>query len=183
LADFVFGAGDGLSGMEIFNPNISTVDPISAAAGWNSYVADSSGESANWSDVESELDSTSKSVSRVPMLTPQMGKEVSSIQYRSIDEQLFRATQKLFDQEDRHFGIRYVGGPKAPLFVKTPTVVPPNVREELVEEYRLRLLNKLGFAMPMVEASKLIEGREQKLLAELVNVPSVQPDKTRRKIS
>jgi len=51
-----------------------------------------------------------------------MGKELSSVQYRSIDEQLFRAMQTLFDQKDRNFAIRFHGGPKAPLFVTTPTV-------------------------------------------------------------
>ena len=108
-----------------------------------------------------------------------MGKEVSSVQYRSIDEQIFRATQKLFDQEDRHFAVRYSGGPKAPQFVKTPTVNPHGVRPELIEKYRLKLLEELSCALPMAEASKLIEGREAKLLADIVNVQMDEPSTAR----
>lgn len=175
-------AGDGLSGMESFNPNISGSDPITTAEGWNSYVADSSGESESWFEQESEAQGTNESVTHAPMLIPQMGKEISSVQYRSIEEQIFRATQKLFDQQDRHFAIRYAGGPKAPLFVKTPTVKPPSVRKQRVDEYRLQLLRELECAMPMVDASKLIDGREQKLIAELVDVPFDEPTSAKRRI-
>ena len=83
------------------------------------------------------------------VLIPLMGTELSSIQYRSIDEQLFRAMQRLFDQEDRHFAIRYAGGPKAPLFVKTPTVQGGTTSEKNVEKYREKLLKNLSFAIPL----------------------------------
>ncbi|HVT90175.1 MAG TPA: hypothetical protein VHD56_15075 [Tepidisphaeraceae bacterium] len=53
-----------------------------------------------------------------PLQIPIMGQETSSVQYRTVDEQMFRAMQTLFDQEDRHFAIRFHGGPKAPLFCK-----------------------------------------------------------------
>ena len=82
-------AGDGLSGMEAFNPNISDVDPITTAEGWNSYVADSSGESGNWTEAASESEATTQSVTRAPVQIQVMGKEVSSVQYRSIEEQIF----------------------------------------------------------------------------------------------
>lgn len=112
-----------------------------------------------------------------------MGQETSSVQYRSVDEQMFRAMQTLFDQEDRHFAIRFHGGPKAPLFVKTPTVVPATTRRETIEALRQRLLSKLPFAMPMPEAMKRLNAREQKLLTEVVDLPFAnEPTTAKRRI-
>jgi hypothetical protein len=174
-------SGDGRSGSQSFDPDDMT-EPLSSVEGWNNYVADSSGSSENWQEGESETHGRTKSVTRASVLIPQMGQEVSSIQYRSIDEQIFRATQKLFDQQDRHFAVRFHGGPKAPLFVKTPTVAPATTRKERIEAYRHSLLRNLPFAMPMAEASKRIDGREQKLIADLVNVSNDEPKTARGRI-
>jgi RNA polymerase sigma factor (TIGR02999 family) len=167
-------AGDDLSGSQSFDSDDMS-EPLSSVEGWNNYVANSSGSSESWQEGESEAQGRSESVTRSSVLVPQMGQEVSSVQYRSIDEQLFRATQKLFDQEDRRFAVRFHQGPKAPLFVKTPTVAPASVRQERIEEYRQRLLKNLSFARPMPEAAKRIEEREQKLVAEFINVTSAEP--------
>jgi hypothetical protein len=167
-------AGQGLSGSQSFHPD-NMSESLSSVEGWNNYVADSSGSSESWQEGESETHGRSESVTRGSVIIPQMGQEVSSIQYRSIDEQIFRATQKLFDQEDRHFAVRFSGGPKAPLFVKTPTVAPPTVRPERAEEYRRKILENLSCALPMTEAAKQIEGREAKLLEEIVKVQMDQP--------
>ena len=105
-------AGEGIGGSD---------SAEAAAEIWNSYVADSSGESESWSSSEFDRETQSESVTTSTRLVPVLGKEVSSVQFRSIEEQLFRATQTLFDQEDRHFAVRFQGGPKAPLFVKMPS--------------------------------------------------------------
>jgi hypothetical protein len=167
-------AGEGSSGSQSFDPDDMT-EPLSSVEGWNNYVADSSGSSESWQEGESEMHGRSESVTRASVFIPQMGQEVSSIQYRSIDEQIFRATQKLFDQEDRHFAVRFSGGPKAPLFVKTPTVPPPTVRSELVNEYRRKILENLPCALPMADAAKQIDGREAKLVADIVKVQMDEP--------
>jgi hypothetical protein len=157
---------------------------MSSAESWNNAVADSSGESANWQESESEAETESESVTRSSMLRPIMGQEVSSVQYRSIDEQIFRAMQRLFDQEDRHFAIRFHGGPKAPLFVRTPTVPPAIASQKLVEEYRRRLMSELPFALPMTEALERLNGREHKLLAEIVDkFAADEPVTTKRRIN
>jgi hypothetical protein len=162
-------AGGGSSGSQSFHPdNLS--DPLSTVEGWNKYVADSSGGSNSWAEGDSEAEGTTQSVTRSSVLIPVMGKEVSSVQYRTIDEQIFRAAQKLFDQKDRHFAVRYFDGPKAPLFVKTPTVTPATVRTEVVEEYRRKILEKLPCALRMADAAKVIDGREAKILADIVKV-------------
>lgn len=175
-------SGGGMGGAQSFNP-MSPSDPLLSVENWNSYVASSSGESESWGETEATAESENQSVTRSIVDRPIMGQEVSSVQFRSIDEQIFRAMQKLFDQEDRHFAIRYHGGPKAPLFVKTPTVSPVPISPKRVEEYRLKLLRKLPFALPMSEATKRIKAREQKLLDEVVDIRTVdEPHSAGRRI-
>jgi uncharacterized membrane protein YgcG len=174
-------AGDGSSGTESFGADDPS-NPLSTAEGWNDYVAYSSGDSANWQESESESETESESVTRSPVQVAVIGKEVSSVQYRPIDEQLFAAMQKLFDQEDRHFAVRFHGGPRAPLFVMTPTVKEATTRKEVIEKFRLRMLQKLPFVLPMTEAMQREAGREQKLIAEIVDVPFDEPVTAKRRI-
>lgn len=161
--------GEGLSGLD-----------DEAAAMWNSYTANSSGEASSFS--ESEFSGTSQSTSRTvsSQLVPVLGKEVSSVQFRSIDEQLFKAMQTLFSQKDRHFAVRYHGGPASPLFVKTPTVSPVIVEPNVVEKFRHRLLKNLPFALPMVEATARLDTRKTKILTELIDVQAIDEPKSAR---
>ncbi len=177
---------EGTSGGSSYDPNhpdneFSLQEPFSTTEGWNETFADTEGSTDSYSETESTSVTESESTTRSPMLIPVMGKELSSVQYRSIDEQLFRAMQQLFDQEDRHFAVRYAGGPKAPLFVKTPTVTPPGVRSERVEQYRRKLLERLPYALPMSEATKRLGIREAKLLNDVVQLPLVDEPKTARR--
>jgi hypothetical protein len=92
--------------------------------------------------------------------------------------------QKLFDQEDRHFAIRFTGGPKAPLFVKTPTVAQATTKRQVIEDYRHRLLGSLSFALPMTEAVRRLETREHRLLTDVVGLfESDEPTTAKRRIT
>ena len=175
-------AGTGEAGTQNFRGDDLSADPLGSAEGWNSYVADSSGESENWTEGQSHAETASESVTRGSVLIPIMGEEVSSVQFKSIEEQQFRAMQRLFDQEDRHFITRFQGGPKAPLFVKTPTVTPAPAKKERVEKYRDQLLKRLPFALPMPEAIKRVAERKEKLIAEIVQKPFDQATTAKRKI-
>ena len=62
---------------------------------WNQSSAASGGTS------RTRMRGGAKGESKVPFLRPVFGKEVSSVQYRSLDEQLFRAMASLFDQRQR----------------------------------------------------------------------------------
>lgn len=171
-------------GSESFGPEDEDHgEPLGAIEAWNTAAAQTHGNTDTTTDSESESESTSESVTRSSVLIPIMGKEVSSVQYRSVDEQLFRAMQLLFDQEDRHFAVRYPGGPKTPMFVKTPTIASARTDKKAIEAFRKRLLKKLPFAMPMAEATKHLDGRQQKLLTDVVDVvSSEEPTITRRRI-
>lgn len=171
--------GDGAGGAESFDADN---EAVSHATAWNKSFTDSSGESKSWSSSESEANTTGKSVTTSTVDVSVFGKELSSRQYRSIDEQIFRAMQKLFDQKDRHYAIRFHGGPKVPLFVRTPTVPIVPTRLEQAEEYRQRLLGKLPFAIRMIDAQKRMDGREHQLLTDLVHAGSDEPESTGRRI-
>jgi hypothetical protein len=173
-------SGEGSTESTSFNEDD---DAMARAEAWNFSIANASGESESWSENDSTAKTASQSVTRTVVDRPVMGTEVSSVQFRSIDEQVFRATQKLFDQRDRHFAVRCYDGPKAPQFVKTPTVVPGTARKERVEELRGRLLRNLPYALSMEEATKRLDERKKKLLTEFIDVEVVdEPARTGRRI-
>lgn len=175
-------AGTGEGTIDSYDPS----DPSgtrSRAESWNTSITSAWGMSNSWQEQETEGEAQSENTSTVPMLIPQMGQEVSSVQFSSIEEQLFEVTQSLFDQDDRHFAIRYHGGPKAPLFVTTPTVTPADTSYESVEQLRLRLLSGLPYALPMPEATSRLQARKVKLLNEVVNPPAATlRDTARRRV-
>ena len=55
------------------------------------------------------------------MLVPVFGEELSHVQFRSLDEQLFRAMAVLFDQQERQ-GVGRLVGMNAPVSIYTPEV-------------------------------------------------------------
>ena len=111
-----------------------------------------------------------------------MGQELTSVQYRSVDEQLFRAMQTLFDQKDRHFAIRFHGGPKAPLFVTTPTMAPLITRPAMKRTVPKRP-DALPFARRMPAALEAVKTREQKLVTGMVDGAfSDEPATAKRRI-
>jgi hypothetical protein len=107
------------------------------------------------------------------MLIPQMGKELSSVQFEPLDEQLFRAMASLFDQEQRRFCTRIVGS-RAPVSVATPLLRPVPGSEERIEKYVLKLLRRQPFAMLRSEAERAL-ARKDKKIAELLNRSSMEP--------
>ncbi len=95
--------GEGESGSKSFRGDDQSNDPMNSAEGWNEYFTNASGNNDNWSETDSHGSTTSTSVTTSKVLVPIMGSETSSVQFRPLEEQTFRAMQKLFDQEDRHF--------------------------------------------------------------------------------
>ena len=149
------GAGTGGT-LGYFGDDI-TVDPRSTSLSESKFAAESS------SRVDSRSESTSGSQADVPILVPQFGKELSSRQYESLDEQIFRAMAVLHDQEQRHCIVRGVGM-KAPVVVQTPFIEKRIVRPERVREYLVTRYSQLApVAMSTGYAKKQLEERSAKL--------------------
>src|SRR5581483_1438961 len=107
-----FGAFTGFTGGKSTSGKI-TNDNEEDANAWNESAADSEGGSSTWTESETESETTSS------ILIPVMGKELSHVQFRSLDEQLFRAMAVLFDQGERQ-GVARLVGMNAPVSLVTP---------------------------------------------------------------
>ncbi len=130
----------------------------------------------------SESDGVSESETVSSMLIPIMGKEVSHIQFRSLEEQLHMAMAALFDQEQREGAVRLVGM-KAPVSIKTPTTPTVKLPPERIKRYISTLLEKWDFALPAAEAHQALEIR-MKTVEELLRqkLTAGEPDSAKRKI-
>ena len=142
-----------------------SVDPTSA------FTGESSGSSEGANEGESQ----------VPVLVPVLDKELSHVQFRSLEEQLFRSMAVLFDQEQRH-GVARLVGMKAPVAIVTPTVISPPTNRKWIERYSKRVLDKLPFALPKAEAMKRLQAREDALEQLVLGYEGQEPTTVRRRL-
>jgi hypothetical protein len=144
------------------------------AGAWNRSSADSGGTS------KTRMRGGSVSESEVPFLLPIMGTELSSRQYRPLEEQLFKAMSVLHDQDQRH-GVARLVGVKRPVAIVTPDVRRTPADEKMVKSYLKKVYKKLPFALQTEQARKAIADREQSLLASLTK-NSKEPNAIKRKL-
>jgi len=130
---------------------------------------------------ETDARSWGRSVSWAPYLMPIFGYEVSSVTYRSLEEQLHRAMVALSDQLQRH-GVARLVGMRAPLNIVTPVVKRTPTSKEMTDSFLTRVYEKLPFALKRAVAYKLIEDRQKKITGE-VSHAAAEPIEVRRRIS
>ncbi len=139
------------------------------ASSWNESDADSGGTSSTWTSSESE------SETETSVLVPVLGKELSHVQFRTLEEQLFRSMAVLFDQKERH-GVARLVGMSAPVSLQTPTVDKMPGSEARVKRFLDRCYGKLPFALPSAIAHKQLADRAtnfpDSLLREIVDAPA-----------
>jgi len=123
-----------------------------------------------------------RSESQVPYLMPIFGEEVSSITYRSLEEQLHRAMAALSDQRQRH-GVARLVGMRAPLNIVTPIVEKKPTSPAMAASFLTSVYEKLPFALKSADAHKQIEDRQQKIIAGSVKAAKAEPIAAKRKIS
>lgn len=110
-----------------------------------------------------------------------LGKELSHVQFRSLEEQLFRAMAVLFDQKERHSVTRLVGM-TAPVSIVTPDIVKMPASQERIKAFLDEQYKKLDFALPNATAQQIIADRAKSFADELFKETSPEPKTTRRKI-
>jgi hypothetical protein len=123
---------------------------------------ESSSEQESWQESEGD------SITEQTVLVPVLGQELSHVQFRSLEEQLFRAMAGLFDQQQRRCVVRLVGM-KAPVSLQVPYVRPAIIPKQKVEEYRVQLLTRLPYALTKVDALSRLALREKGLLSNALN--------------
>jgi|GEM_PF-3468336 len=150
-------AGEGMGGTWNFYDGEET---LSTSASLSEFSSESESESDSWSE------SSTQSRSLVPTLVPVFGKELSHVQFRSIEEQLFRAMAVLFDQKQRQCVARIVGM-NAPISLYTPTVTKMPGSPERTRRYLEHCYSKLPFALSGPAAKKQLYDRAANFKDEL----------------
>jgi hypothetical protein len=142
---------------------------------WNESEADSTGTS------HMRMAGGGSSESEVPFQRPVMGKELSSVQFRPLEEQIFRAMAVLHDQKQRHGVVRLKDSTTPQTFV-TPIVQRTLANRQLVESFLNLLYAKLPFALPSASADQQIRNRETQFL-ESLHKGAGEPETARRIIT
>jgi hypothetical protein len=146
-------------------------------------------DTESWAHTEAESEgealakskATTKGISLNPMLWPVMGQEKLPPIYRTVEEQIFRATQFIASLRDRHCIVRLVGQTRA-VAMTTTTMRPYPTTPEWTAEWFKTTLEKIDFVVPMTDALTRIEERHAKLVSSAAPNASGEPETTRRKI-
>jgi len=166
-----FGAGIG--GTQAFPLDGADNIPLSTSESWSDFSSNSESESTSSSESESE------SVSHVPTLVPVFGKELSHVQFRSLDEQLFRSMAVLFDQKQRQ-GVARLVGMSAPVSIVTPTVREFPSTEDRTERYIRACYEKMPFALTGAKARNQLDSQAKKM-TDTIFAESIETPKTAKR--
>lgn len=168
-------AGKGSGGTQVFPFDGRENDPLSTSESWSGFASDSASDSHSWSE------GSTQSRSMVPTLVPVLGKELAHVQFRSLEEQLFRAMAVLFDQKQRQ-GVARMVGMSAPVSIYTPTIHPMPVSDERTTAYLDRCYEKLPFALRRAAAQKQLVDRADSFAAKLLGDLAMEPEVAKRRI-
>ena len=123
---------------------------------------------------ETDFDGTSESESDVPILLPVPFKELSSIQYFSVEEQLLELTAALKEQFGRHCFIKIHHQQTQPL--RVPLVLPPYTSAKSLSWYKTRLLERGGAVAAQTVDATIAKGHERWNTERLPAVSSKQTE-------
>jgi len=167
--------GSGQGGTESFYGDDTEGTARGSSTSESQFASESTSESESYSE------STSESVSHVPTLVPVMGKELSHVQFRSLEEQLFRAMAVLFDQQQRH-GVARLVGMSAPVSIRTPDVSKMPGSPERTTRFLDSAYKKLPFALAGDDAHKQLASRAENVAQIIASDISSEPSTTKRRI-
>ena len=165
-------SGEGFGGTDVFD---DSGVPGSTSQSWSTFASDSVSESESWSESESV------SKTEVPMLVPVFGSELSHVQFRWLEEQLFRAMAVLFDQQQRQ-GVARIVGTSAPVSIFTPDVSKKPGSEDRTKPFLEKCYKKLPFALPAIDAQKQIADRAETFAETLFKETADEPTTAKRRI-
>jgi hypothetical protein len=126
---------------------------------WNISNANSSGTS------KTSMKGSGKSESVVPFVRNVFGKELSNVQFRNIEEQIYRAMATLYDQQQRH-GVAKLVGMRAPVNLVTPFIDKKSTTKRMKDSFLIHKYEKLPFALRSEEAHRQIAERQKKIISD-----------------
>ena len=110
-----------------------------------------------------------------------IGQELSHVQFRSLEEQLFRAMAVLFDQKQRQ-GVARVVGMNAPVSIFTPPIKEQPGDEEITRDFLDKCYAKWPFALTKAAAKDKIADRMAKFSETVIGEALDEPKEVRRRI-
>jgi hypothetical protein len=116
------------------------------------------------------------------VIIPTLGKELSHVQFRSLEEQLFRSMAVLFDQQQRQ-GVARLVGMSAPVSLLTPTVEKKPGSAARTKQYLDSCYQKLPFALPSVIAHKQLADRAANFPDSLFREFAAAPAAMKRRLT
>jgi hypothetical protein len=145
------------------------------ASAWNEAMADSSGDSSTSTNSQSE------SQTRMPVLVPVIGKEISHVQFRTLEEQIFRAMAVLFDQQQRQ-AVARLAGMRAPASIWTPFVAEPPTTVQMEKLFLRGCYKKLKFATPTEKVDRELVERKKKFTGIAENKETGEATAVKRRV-
>jgi hypothetical protein len=164
-------SGAGFGGTNVFDES----GLATSSQSWSEFSSVSQSAGKSWSESETESETLA------PMLVPVFGDELSHVQFRSLEEQLFRAMAVLFDQEQRQ-GVARLVGMNAPVSIFTPEVEKKPGSEKRTRAFLEKCYAKLPFARPIAQAQKLIADRAATFAETLFTETADEPPTAKRRI-
>ncbi len=140
---------------------------------WSTFSSGSGSYSDSWADSESTSEMTTS------VLVPQMGEELSHVQFESIDEQIFRSMAVLQSQQERNCVARLVGM-RAPAAIQTPDVMKRPGSPERTKRFLEKCYAKWPFALSLLDVQDRISERAAKF-AQLINYELVDDSTTAKR--
>jgi hypothetical protein len=168
-----YASGEGIGGTFQFSGDLGKRTSRSRSTSEFSSNSDSRSYSASESSGYSQTTSA--------MLMPIMGQELTSIQFESLDEQLFRAMEALHTLAHRRF-IASIVGSRAPRVVTTPDVADPP-QSDLVDDYIEALYQRWPFALRAEVAREQLAKRQASLTETVLFTGVDEPAIAARPIS
>lgn len=131
------------------------------------------GESGSSGENSFDTSGDSSSTTTMTTLEPVMGKELSHVQYASLEEQQFQAMQTLHSQDERECVVR-LPGMKVPASLRTLDVRPVPERPKQVSAFTDACNAKWPFILPAGEAQRRLAHRKAVLSQDLKTTPAAE---------
>ena len=123
------------------------------------------GRSSGTQSSTSIQSSSSQSSTESEGLVPELQDRTTSVQFRTLDEQLDIAMAAISAQDNRHGTGRFVKG-EAPVAFRSLETPDPDIGRKLVARYREKLLRDCAAALPTADAERVLAERQRDLFAE-----------------
>lgn len=158
--------------------NVSSSTTVEGSSSSESVEGEEAWEGSSSSETSSSSLSESESIAQT--LASVFGKELSSREFMSIEEQKHQAMQKIRTLPRQHALVMGDNLPE-PVMIRVDDVKGPTVSEHYIKGYAARFIERLPFALPTQEAARRIDVHRQSM-SKLQAIELDEPRTAKRRI-